>query len=113
MIAVERSEGNIVEELLKGGVMLNQVNKNGETALLIAARIGNSEIIKLLIAHGADINVKNAVGQTPAILTKYSHIKQIFKQICTFNPDYFEAQENLGCGRHAINNLLGGQFGSG
>ena len=110
MIAVERGEDNIIEELLKGSPMLNQVNKNGETALLIAARIGNDTIVKLLIAHGADRNIKNAMGQTPAMITKNPDIKQIFKQICTFNPDYFEEQENLGCGRHAINNLLTGQF---
>ena len=110
MIAVDRGNTYIVKKLLNEGAMPNQKNKNGETSLLIAARIGNSGIVKLLIAHGADRNVKNALGQTPAMITKNPDIKQIFKEICTFNPDFFEEQENLGCGRHAINNLLGGLF---
>jgi hypothetical protein len=27
-----------------------------------------------------------------------------------YDPDFFESQENLGCGRHALNNLFGGKY---
>ncbi len=37
----------------------------GNTPALLAAEKGNSEIMQLLIYHGADLNIPNAEGKTP------------------------------------------------
>lgn len=44
--------------------LLNQRNKNGATALFLAARFNYPEIVKLLIAYGADLNLLSN-GVTP------------------------------------------------
>ena len=46
--------------LLAAGAKPNLVPPTGETPLMIAARMGNLEASKLLIAHGAEVNAKEA-----------------------------------------------------
>jgi len=46
----------------------NACDKNGVTALMIAASSGNIEIMKVLIKAGAEVNAKNSRGVTPLIL---------------------------------------------
>ena len=41
---------------------MNAKDQDGRTPLLFAAHSGHKEIVELLIAKGADVNVKDAVG---------------------------------------------------
>ena len=52
-------KGNLkdIETALDGGLDPNLCNKNGYTLLMLAAKTGNTAIGKLLIEHGADLNV--------------------------------------------------------
>jgi hypothetical protein len=72
-----RSLGNVFE-LAKGGhvhrlrallesdpTQAKEKDAKGETALHHAARHGDVEVIKVLLAHGADPNAKTPVGATP------------------------------------------------
>ena len=43
----------------------NKENKNGDTALHLAFKIGNYDIIQLLLEHGASIKIKNKKGISP------------------------------------------------
>jgi ankyrin repeat protein len=53
-----------VEILLNHGIDVNFKNSNdGRTALLQAARRGHLGIVKVLLAHGADVNAAYAVGE--------------------------------------------------
>ena len=59
-----------VSAALTLGSDVNAVNSAGDTALHIASAQGYIDVVKLLAAHGADINVRNARGLTPlAVLT--------------------------------------------
>jgi ankyrin repeat protein len=46
----------IVELLLIQGTCVNARNCNTSTPLLLAAKEGSEEIVKLLLKHGADVN---------------------------------------------------------
>lgn len=52
----------ILLQMSRGRVNLDFANQSGMTALQIAVKQGNKEIVSLLIEHGADINVTTVVG---------------------------------------------------
>jgi len=53
-----------VTMLLEHGAKVDLAEKNGFYPLMRAARTGNLELVKALIAHGADVNVKDAKGRS-------------------------------------------------
>lgn len=57
---------NVIKLLKHGMRVQHQSSADGATPLHRAAQVGNAEIAKVLIAHGADLNAPNYLGQTPA-----------------------------------------------
>jgi hypothetical protein len=49
---------------------VNAVNKAGQTALMIAALFGRSDVAKLLLAHGADTTLRDTMGNTAMSLAQ-------------------------------------------
>lgn len=47
---------DIVRELLRHGARADAAHRDGDTALLRAARRGNMTVVELLVRHGADVN---------------------------------------------------------
>ena len=58
--------GEILELLLKTDADVNRRGKYCQTALHIAAALGNVEVVKILLANGADANMKDEEGKTAA-----------------------------------------------
>ena len=55
----------LVEQLLDAGANVESPNGDGQTALMLAARIGALDVAKLLVEHGANVNANEAWrGQT-------------------------------------------------
>jgi ankyrin repeat protein len=63
-VARERSTDIVRRLLAVQGIKVNAQNKDGETALTIAALFSNADIVRLLLAAGADVNAKNKDGMT-------------------------------------------------
>ncbi|KAK0721372.1 hypothetical protein B0T21DRAFT_338099 [Apiosordaria backusii] len=61
--AVIRGSIDVVLELLVAGAQPNLTDEQGNTALMVAARLNRPSIMRLLIRHGADVSVKNANGR--------------------------------------------------
>jgi tRNA A-37 threonylcarbamoyl transferase component Bud32 len=59
-----------VKRAIANGVPLDTVDELGETALMAASSAGHTEIVKLLMLHGASIVLRNAFGQTAADLAR-------------------------------------------
>jgi uncharacterized protein len=61
--------GNVaaIQKFINSGIEVNSKDENGQTPLFLAASYGQTEAIKLLLSHGADVNVKRT-GMTPIIL---------------------------------------------
>jgi ankyrin repeat protein len=60
----------VVRELLKTAIDVDHVNRLGWTALLEAIILGDggaahTEIVQLLVAHGANVQLADAQGVTP------------------------------------------------
>ena len=79
----------LVKELLDINAPLKTV-KNGMTYLMVAVSQCKTEIIELLLKHGADPNVGNAQGMRPlatALLKKHPEQKHILKLLLEYGAD--------------------------
>ena len=55
----------MIQKILKAGEDPNRVASDaGDTALMLAARTGKPDAVKVLLEHGADVNKTNLEGQT-------------------------------------------------
>jgi ankyrin repeat protein len=59
-----RNPADAVRLLLEAGANPNAVSPKGDTALHIAAHDGRLEVLRELVAGGADVTARNASGQT-------------------------------------------------
>lgn len=54
--------------LLDQGTNVDTVDKDGNTALILAAEAGNPRILSVLMTHGADVNLQNFKGETALMI---------------------------------------------
>ena len=66
-------DSQVVHGLLEHGVKVNATDREGNTALHLAARAGRMDVVSYLIAQGADINAVNAYGDSPVAWAADSH----------------------------------------
>jgi ankyrin repeat protein len=82
--AAQRGDAAIVGKLLKAGADVRIANPQGETALLPAARSGNTETVKLLLDHGANPNQKeNWRGETALMLAAAEGHTEVARMLMT------------------------------
>lgn len=60
--AAEIGDISVVRELLENKAVINWLSRDGVTALHLAVRKGFSDIVKLLIEHGADPGIREAAS---------------------------------------------------
>jgi hypothetical protein len=63
-VIAEGNETTLLNMLTKDATVVN-FTERGTTPLHFAAENGNSNIMRILISHGADFRMKNAAGMTP------------------------------------------------
>ena len=63
--AVRSNNIQEVKEILASGIEINDMSKNSQTVLHLAAGLGHDQIAKLLISNGAKIYAKDNSGFTP------------------------------------------------
>ena len=68
---------DLTEYLLKKGININEVQKDGSTALHGAAFYGQELVIQLLLEHGIDTKIKNKFGSTADEEAKTKRIKEL------------------------------------
>ena len=61
--AILKMRVSMVESLLKNGIDINVRNSDGMTPLMAAASTGNMQIIRLVLAKGADTHAVNTLGE--------------------------------------------------
>jgi uncharacterized protein len=80
--AAERGHVEIIQELLKTEIDVDHVNNLGWTALLEAIILGNggprhTEVVRLLVHAGADVNLADSNGITPLAHARQRGYQQI------------------------------------
>lgn len=90
-----------IKKYIKKGADTNvKTNFLGETVLHWASRIGDAEIVKLLLEKGADVKAKDAVGYTALKNAKLSDHKPVIKILLDYGADIREIYD------HSILNSL-------
>jgi ankyrin repeat protein len=62
--AIRADDSRGVEQLLKDGANVNTKDSRGTTPLMYAAAVGSPEMMRPLIAAGADVNARNSFEAT-------------------------------------------------
>jgi ankyrin repeat protein len=75
------------ELFIKAGMDINSRDKDGSSALMIAAENGDLEMAQLLIKSGADVNSHNIDGYTALIYAAYKGNVQIAELLIKNNAD--------------------------
>lgn len=57
----------LVNLLVDGGIDVNEVDKNGDSALLLAVQYGRTDVMNALIKYGANVNIRNKNDKTPLL----------------------------------------------
>ncbi|CAI0381065.1 unnamed protein product [Linum tenue] len=73
--AAVRGELGLVQDLIgQGGTDVNAADGDGYTPLMLAAREGHGKVCRVLISAGAEVDARNARGETALILARRSNI---------------------------------------
>jgi ankyrin repeat protein len=78
LTAAQQGDVRLVADLLAKGAVVDAQNEFELTPLIIAADKGNAELVRLLVSHGANVNLKDhTYGKTAlrAAITSWSDLK--------------------------------------
>jgi len=95
----------IMQLLLDHGADPNKKTRYGDTALHTAAHFGNTNVIKLLLQHEADVTITNRDGKIPALEAKNPKMAQLLKPIK--NTEHNSNQSNSNCAFFKSNSSKG------
>ncbi|ETS79394.1 hypothetical protein PFICI_09247 [Pestalotiopsis fici W106-1] len=87
----------LIERLLNAGANIEARNRNGETVLQVAARLGQKFAVKVLLKQGANVHVRNSDGRS---------VLQTIDDYTRFSGDDDEALARL----EATRGVLSGRF---
>ena len=95
-----------VKDLLTKGAEVDVRDRNGMTPLLLAARKGNSETVRLLLAHGANVNAQDYyLAWTPLILASALGHKKVVKLLLEHGADIdIKDQNGMTALKYAVKN---------
>lgn len=65
-------------------IKIDDADLHGDTALIFAARMGNLEIVKMLLDHGANKNIKNQTGYNAADEAEAFGRQEIYEFIAAY-----------------------------
>lgn len=85
---IKKFISNGVDVNVKGGYM-------DETALMKACSKGHLEVVKALLAHQADVNVKNIYGHTALMIASWQNNLELVK-LLIYNNAEINAKDNKG-----------------
>ena len=64
LLAAQRGNIDIVNQLLQAGTSIESRNEIGETPLMLAVSFGKADMVQRLLEAGADTNARNEEGNT-------------------------------------------------
>jgi ankyrin repeat protein len=85
--AVESEHAGTLERLLRKGVPVDTRDGAGDTALIAAAGLGDTNMVRALLEGGATVDAQNSAGNTALIVaTREGHL-EVCKQLLKAGAD--------------------------
>lgn len=81
--------------LLAEGANVDTVDRNGNTPLMLASKIGNPRMVKIILAHNPDINAKNTEGNSALMIASEYGQYHIANELINKGADVY-ARNNRG-----------------
>jgi len=87
----------LITKFIDNGVKIDEKNKEGENALLVAVAKNDVETVSILVEKGADINIKNEDDITPLYLAIMKGTNEYFDMVellisCSANPNITDSK---------------------
>ncbi len=73
--------------LLAEGADINAVDEKGNTALMLASKIGNPRMVKIILAHNPDINKQSNAGYTALMIASEQGQTHIVEELLKHGAD--------------------------
>lgn len=86
--AIRSIDYTSINILLSDGTSVDTLDRQGNTPLMIAAKIGNPRILDIILSHNPDINKTNNKGVTALMVAAESGQLHIVKRLITNGADF-------------------------
>lgn len=73
--------------LLAEGADINEVDEKGNTALMLASKIGNPRMVKIILAHNPNLDLQNDRGYTALMIASEQGQVHIVEQLLKHGAD--------------------------
>ena len=97
---------NIIQLLLESGALVNLLDSDGDTALIIAIRTSTPEVIKLLLQHGANPNLRSAMSNYASLLSYAAFYNRVDVMQVLLESGQVDVNEIDFQGRHVLDLIL-------
>lgn len=77
IVAAIRGRLTDVESLLRSGTPVDVIAKDGQTPLMKASGFGHVDVVKVLLAAGANVNAEDAGGETALSRTRHPSVARV------------------------------------
>ena len=78
-LSIELNKTDIAKEIINCDFDIQQVDRNGNDALMYAANYGNIDVAKLLLNKGMDINAQDVMGNTALFMAVKNQDRRMIK----------------------------------
>ena len=85
----------MVKQLLAAGADVNMPTKEGMTALMLAASVGNTEMVEILLEAGADVELQDEDGTTALMAASFNGFSEVVETLLRSDLDTLSAQVSV------------------
>lgn len=85
--AIRSIDYTSINVLLSEGMNIDTVNRQGNTPLMVASKIGNLRIMDILLAHKPSMNLQNKKGSTALMIAARTGQFHVVKKLVTNGAD--------------------------
>jgi len=120
LLTMERQKFDLARQFIEAGVDVNyrypltRNDADGMAPLLYAAKLGNLEILKLLVEKGANVNVKAVNGDTALSIARKNNNDEIYNYLTEHGATEIGSSniplQNNGIADNQIINFQGGSY---